>query len=113
MSEEPHTNMWELGQCSSSHSYDKIGTYIERCCTPPVEHTLICRSSENTNWHDKLLKINGHAFCDDFAGYKAIRMIRVQGILDEIRWINVIPAYIYNLYQTISNHYTSKLHFLK
>ena len=85
LSEEPHTNMWELGQCSSSHSYDKIGTYIERCCTPPVEHTLICRSSENTYWPDKLLKINGHAFCDDFAGYKAIRMIRVQGILDEIR----------------------------
>ena len=72
---------WELGSCSFKRAYVTDQSYTEVCCLPRVEHTLTCNSFDGVAWAKIFLLINGHRFCDDFTGYKAMRRINILGTI--------------------------------
>ena len=70
---------WALGSCNFDLGYVGDRTYTEMCCLPPGQHTLTCKSSYGVGWTYGFLEINGHRFCDDFTGYKAMRALNIAG----------------------------------
>ena len=88
---------WKLDTCfiSEEEAYKKHnseGQYIKRCCLAAGDHTLICRDSGGDGWNGGFMEIQGHIYCNDFIGYKAMRRITVSGI-DEQFWV-VNDSYI-------------------
>ena len=60
---------------------DDVGgrIYTEVCCLSSEKVILICTATDENGWKDAHLMINGHRFCDDFVGYKAMMSLDVQG----------------------------------
>ena len=76
---------WSMGTCSGAGNYilDREfirTTFIERCCLKPGVYTLTCSSKSRKGWNGAVLEVQGHQYCDDFIGYKAMRRLNVIGI---------------------------------
>ena len=55
-------------------------TWTKMCCLIPGHYTLTCKATNENGWTKAYLLINGHRFCDDFVGRKAMRDLDVSGI---------------------------------
>ena len=72
---------WKFGSCHSSLLYGYNKQYTERCClAPALEYTLICKMVNGFGWGDGFMEIEGHRYCDDFIGYRAMRRVTILGI---------------------------------
>ena len=73
---------WSLGNCYSSYEYKRTDYgYSERCCLAPGKYTLTCENTKRpVGWYDGYVEIQGHKYCHDFMGYKAMRQITIAGI---------------------------------
>ena len=76
---------WSLGNCSSSYEYRRIDFgHSERCCLTPGMYTLTCENTKTpVGWYDGYVEIQGHKYCHDFMGYKAMRQITIAGIQEK------------------------------
>ena len=72
---------WALGSCTLDLGDVGDRTYTEMCCVPPGQQTLTCKASDGFGWTNIFVEINGHRFCNDFTGHKAMRTIDVAGEL--------------------------------
>ena len=68
---------WKLDSCDgprNSVKYRYNNTYWDRCCLNPGIYTLICKNDIGSfGWGNSFIEILGQRYCDDFAGYKAMR----------------------------------------
>ena len=74
---DAHLLKWSLGACSNSKEYTNDKEFVEEgCYLAPGKHTLnCCNIKQPYGWKKGFIVINGHRFCDDFMGYKALRHI--------------------------------------
>ena len=72
-----HLLKWSLGTCSSSTEYTNDKEFLEEdCFLEPGMHTLSCSNTKQPyGWKKGVILINGHRYCDDFMGYKALRRV--------------------------------------
>ena len=71
---------WNFGSCCNVQKYEFNDQYTERCCLAPGEYTLTCKTSYGNGWPGGFMEIQGHRYCDDFRGYKAMRRVKISGI---------------------------------
>ena len=77
---------WSIGSCSSDAFQTKytnhdVNTNFGRCCLPIGEYVLICESESPYSWRQGFVEIQGRKYCDDFMGYKALRLVNITGSL--------------------------------
>lgn len=71
---------WSLGPCNFELNNVGDRMYTEVCCLSGEKSILTCRAADKNGWKNAFLMINGHRFCDDFVGYKAMIDLDTQGI---------------------------------
>lgn len=77
---DAHLMKWKLGPCSSSVSYKNESEHIERCCIPQGKTILECyNTGKPAGWYNGSIEIQGHRYCQNFAGYKALHWITIIG----------------------------------
>ena len=74
---DAHLLKWSLGTCSNSKDYTNDKEFVEEgCYLAPGKYTLNCYNTKHPyGWKKGVIVINGHSYCDDFMGYKALRHI--------------------------------------
>ena len=78
---EPHLMNWKLGPCFKSREHTNEKVYNQKgCCIKPGDYTLTCYNTQSPyGWKNGKITINGHDYCDDFIGYKALRRVTIKG----------------------------------
>ena len=71
---------WSLGSCYGPKFGWKWAHFYDRCCLPEGQYTLTCRNTKSKyGWGNVAIEINGKRYCDDFVGFKAMRIISIEG----------------------------------
>ena len=78
---DAHLLDWKLDPCFKKEEYSDDSVYYEEgCCIKPGNYTLTCYNTKKPyGWKKGKITINGHDYCDDFMGYKAMRRITIKG----------------------------------
>ena len=76
---------WSFGHCYSAYEYRRTDyRHSERCCLIPGKFTLTCENTKKpVGWYEGYVEIQGHKYCHDFMGYKAMRQITIAGIQEK------------------------------
>ena len=98
---DAHLLKWSLGACSNSKEYTNDKEFVEEgCYLSPGKHTLNRYNIKQPyGWKKGFIVINGHRFCDDFMGYKALRHIFISSkcfICIVAKLIGIIYIEIFN-----------------
>ena len=77
------SRQWTMGSCygpkSALERYPNEIVY-EKCCLPSGNYILTCTNEKSKyGWGNAYIGIGGKRYCDDFIGFKARRMVSVQG----------------------------------
>lgn len=77
---------WRMGSCygpklGGFSEYVPTEVHIDKCCLPPGKYTLNCKNTKSKyGWGNYIFTINGKRYCDDFVGFKAMRIVLIDGI---------------------------------
>ena len=87
---------WIFGPCSKSREYANDNTYIEKCCVRPGNHTLTCLNTKQPyGWKKGTIEINGHEYCGDFIGFKAMRRVTIKGNYSRVSAFGISIGMVY------------------
>ena len=75
-----NSSSWALGSCYSSVQYSEPGVYVEKCCISSGLHVLTCNNDDDDDWSRSPLILQGHEFCNDYVGNKAMIHINLTGV---------------------------------
>ena len=82
---------WQFGRCHASHQNFGNGRYTDRCCIPNGDHIFSCTNNQGNGWHNAVVKIGRHQFCDDVVGYKKLIKLNIPGrILDALFYLYIV-----------------------